>query len=65
MNMNKDPHDDIDIEIQTHLELETQERMAQECPRQRPGVLRGADSVMLRVFRRRSTNCGDGYGWNV
>jgi predicted permease len=29
MNMNKDPHDDIDIEIQTHLELEAQERMAQ------------------------------------
>jgi predicted permease len=29
MNMNKDPHDDIEIEIQTHLELETRERMAE------------------------------------
>ena len=31
MNMNQDPHDDIDIEIQTHLELEAQERMAQNA----------------------------------
>jgi macrolide transport system ATP-binding/permease protein len=29
MNMNKDPHDDIEIEIQRHLELEIRERMAE------------------------------------
>src|SRR5262245_13663817 len=29
MNISKDPHDDIEIEIQTHLELETREWMAE------------------------------------